>query len=140
MPRGSNYVNNNRGVSLQASKKNKTRIVECSYGAACTRKGCIYSHPPKTSKAFTQSNEPCMLYIQQKSPFQTSWTSFHAEILSFLLWQHHLHQKSYVLQVHSIDERNRHVTFLFLFRIAYDLFLPSPHRFLPFGNSSMSIL
>lgn len=71
MPRGSNYVNNNRGVSLLASKKNKTRMVECSYGAACTRKGCIYSHPPKTSKAFAQSNEPCMAYLAGICTFTT---------------------------------------------------------------------
>lgn len=76
MARGTNYLNNNKGVSLQASKKPKgSKMVECSYGAGCTRKGCIYSHPfPKTnnsdgSTSIPQSMEPCMAYLAGECSF-----------------------------------------------------------------------
>ena len=67
MPRGKNYVNNNRGVSLQAPKKGQ-RMVACIYGAGCTRGGCIYSHPrgkgtKEQGKAEIQSKEPCMSFL-----------------------------------------------------------------------------
>ena len=33
----------------------KARTVQkmpaCAYGVACTRKGCVYTHPPRPSKA-----------------------------------------------------------------------------------------
>lgn len=44
MPRGKNYVNNNRGVCLQASEKGKQSIKQCEYGSACNRSDCIYRH------------------------------------------------------------------------------------------------
>jgi len=36
-------------------KMGKARTVQkmpaCAYGVACTRKGCVYTHPPRPSKA-----------------------------------------------------------------------------------------
>lgn len=57
MPRGKNYVNQNRGMVLQGRQK----VTEpCKYGSACNRKDCIYSH----DVADTQSeNAPCMAYL-----------------------------------------------------------------------------
>eukprot|EP00566_Odontella_aurita_P019459 CAMPEP_0113600310 /NCGR_PEP_ID=MMETSP0015_2-20120614/42638_1 /TAXON_ID=2838 /ORGANISM="Odontella" /LENGTH=306 /DNA_ID=CAMNT_0000508557 /DNA_START=313 /DNA_END=1233 /DNA_ORIENTATION=+ /assembly_acc=CAM_ASM_000160 len=71
MPRGKSYVNNNRGVSLQASNKKKaSQMVACMYGAGCTRDDCIYRHPHgKSAKgagqgaAEYQSREPCMPFL-----------------------------------------------------------------------------
>ena len=87
MPRGKNYVNNNRGVFLQGSLKTnkKAPVMEtCFYGAACTRKDCIYRHDKdnnnnnnsKNPKAKTKSSssdqqqqnsnrstEPCMAFL-----------------------------------------------------------------------------
>ena len=65
MGKGANYLNNNKGVSLQASKKGKaSRMVACQYGAGCNRPGCIYSHPASTAgTTFVQSNEPCMAFL-----------------------------------------------------------------------------
>jgi hypothetical protein len=61
MPRGKNYVNNHRGVSL-AAPKNGAKMTECQYGAGCTRPDCIYSHP-KGKGEFQQSQEPCMPFL-----------------------------------------------------------------------------
>jgi len=63
MPRGKNYVNNNRGVFLKtSSKKTKSNNMEtCFYGAACTRKDCIYAHPSKRN--VEQSHDPCLAYL-----------------------------------------------------------------------------
>ena len=83
MPRGTNYVNNNKGVSLQASRKKKhatsVKMVACQYGRGCTRSDCIYSHPPKTQAdidnhyqvdpSFVQSKEPCMAYLADMCSF-----------------------------------------------------------------------
>jgi len=61
MPRGKNYVNNNRGVFLQASKKNKLKqsMRQCEYGSACNRPDCIYRHDFVEEK----SNEVCLQFL-----------------------------------------------------------------------------
>ena len=65
MGKGSNYLNNDKGVYLQASKKAKagTRMVSCQYGEGCNRPGCIYSHPTSSATIVVQSKEPCMAFL-----------------------------------------------------------------------------
>jgi len=63
MPRGKNYVNNHKGLSLAPPKKKAERMVECQFGAGCTRPDCIYRHPSKTEGTFQQSQEPCMPFL-----------------------------------------------------------------------------
>lgn len=64
MGKGANYVNNNRGVHLQANKK-KTgdNMPMCQYGAGCSRASCIYRHPARTGVPLQQSKEPCMAFL-----------------------------------------------------------------------------
>jgi hypothetical protein len=63
MPRGKNYVNNHKGVSLAAPKGTKgAKMTECQYGAGCTRPDCIYVHS-KGKGEFQQSQEPCMPFL-----------------------------------------------------------------------------
>lgn len=64
MPRGKNYVNNHKGVALAAPKGKKSeRMIECQFGAGCTRPDCIYRHPSKKEGTFQQSQEPCMSFL-----------------------------------------------------------------------------
>jgi hypothetical protein len=72
MPRGKNYVNNNRGVFLQAKKGVKVSE-KCFYGAGCTRPDCIYQHD-KSDKASQQpkSTEPCMAYLAGICSFEAA--------------------------------------------------------------------
>ena len=66
MPRGKNYVNNNKGLTMQRHKK-ETRMEKCFYGAGCTRPDCKYLHPsvlPNDEGEQTKrSREPCMPYL-----------------------------------------------------------------------------
>lgn len=59
MPRGKNYVNQNKGMNLQARQK---VTEECYYGPACVRKDCIYNHT-SVGSTFQQSSEPCLSYL-----------------------------------------------------------------------------
>mmetsp|Transcript_41033 Transcript_41033/g.98924 ORF Transcript_41033/g.98924 Transcript_41033/m.98924 type:complete len:269 (-) Transcript_41033:13-819(-) len=59
MPRGKNYVNNNRGVFLQAGKKQKQSIMQCEYGSACNRPDCIYRH----DNAVAKTDEICLQFL-----------------------------------------------------------------------------
>ena len=72
MPRGKNYVNNNRGVFLQ-SKKGAKVTEKCFYGAGCTRSDCIYQHD-RSDKASQQpkSTEPCMAYLAGICSFEAA--------------------------------------------------------------------
>lgn len=65
MPRGKNYVNNNRGVSVQASSKKAAPTMEqCFYGKGCTRTDCFYRHDgPGAAGAGEKSTEPCMPFL-----------------------------------------------------------------------------
>lgn len=65
MPRGKNYVNNNQGVFLQASKKNTQSMRQCEYGSACNRPDCIYSHDHVTAK----SDGVCLQFLAGKCAF-----------------------------------------------------------------------
>ena len=67
MPRGKNYVNNNKGLTMQRHKK-ETRMEKCFYGAGCTRPDCKYLHPSVSpnddgEQPSKQSREPCMPYL-----------------------------------------------------------------------------
>ena len=47
-----------------AMPKKVTQMPMCSYGAACTRKDCIYRHPPKAPKEqIVKSDEICKPYL-----------------------------------------------------------------------------
>ena len=62
--KGKNYVNNNRGVFLQAPKKKGGPQMEaCFFGAGCTRPGCIYRHDRAALASNPQTEEPCMAYL-----------------------------------------------------------------------------
>lgn len=65
MPRGKNYVNNNKGMTMQAPKKKGPSMEQCFYGAGCIRKDCIYRHdgPAKGDGSGDKSNEPCMPFL-----------------------------------------------------------------------------
>lgn len=74
MPRGTNYINNNKGVTLQVSRKKKhaVKMIACSYGAACTRADCIYTHPNNKGAEGVyhhQSKEPCMSFLADMCAF-----------------------------------------------------------------------
>lgn len=65
MPRGKNYVNNHKGVSLAAPRGKKAEpMTVCQYGSGCNRPDCIYRHPNgKEDGNFQQSQEPCMPFL-----------------------------------------------------------------------------
>mmetsp|Transcript_17625 Transcript_17625/g.36498 ORF Transcript_17625/g.36498 Transcript_17625/m.36498 type:complete len:248 (-) Transcript_17625:845-1588(-) len=62
MPRGKNYVNNNKGMSLQAGNKKNSSMEPCFYGAGCTRKDCIYRHDADVPDA-KKTNETCLAFL-----------------------------------------------------------------------------
>jgi hypothetical protein len=64
MPRGKNYVNQNKGMFLQAGGRQKV-TEPCKYGAACNRRDCIYSHDDVAAAAETTAaaDAPCMAYL-----------------------------------------------------------------------------
>ena len=61
MPRGKNYVNNNKGMFLAAKKG--TVMEPCFYGSGCTRPDCIYRHDGPNKKEMKKSADPCMAYL-----------------------------------------------------------------------------
>jgi len=65
MAKGANYLNNNKGVYLQASKKKKEAMPMCNYGRGCTNRFCIYRHPTghNSDASYEQSREPCMAFL-----------------------------------------------------------------------------
>jgi hypothetical protein len=65
MPRGKNYVNNNKGVTLQANVKTASKMQLCEYGAGCTRPDCIYRHEGVAKKA-----EVCLPFLAGKCTFK----------------------------------------------------------------------
>jgi Ataxin-2 C-terminal region len=72
MPRGKNYVNNNRGVTMQASAKKKAPTMEqCFYGSGCTRANCFYRHDAPAA-GVEKSNEPCMPFLAGMCTFSAS--------------------------------------------------------------------
>jgi hypothetical protein len=66
MPRGKNYVNNNKGVVLQASSKSKQSMKMCEYGPGCTRDDCVYRH-----EGNGKSEEVCLPFLAGKCTFAT---------------------------------------------------------------------
>lgn len=74
MPRGKNYVNNNKGMSLQGHKNQKSMQL-CFYGSSCRRSDCIYRHDNvqgNNNKNVKKSNEPCMPYLAGLCTFNAS--------------------------------------------------------------------
>mmetsp|Transcript_17819 Transcript_17819/g.41111 ORF Transcript_17819/g.41111 Transcript_17819/m.41111 type:complete len:244 (+) Transcript_17819:112-843(+) len=71
MPRGKNYVNNNRGVFLQASgkKKHQKSMRQCEYGSACNRPYCIYRHDADAGTV--RSDEVCLPFLAGMCAFAT---------------------------------------------------------------------
>ncbi len=67
MPRGKNYVNNNKGVSLQANAKALGSMRICEYGAGCTRPDCIYRH-----EGIVKRDEVCLPFLAGKCTFKDS--------------------------------------------------------------------
>lgn len=65
MPRGKNYVNNNKGVSLQANPKVKANMQLCEYGAGCTRPDCIYRH-----EGVGKKEDVCLPFLAGKCTFK----------------------------------------------------------------------
>jgi hypothetical protein len=63
MPRGKNYVNNNKGLALQAGKKSGVSQL-CEYGMGCTRPDCIYKH-----EAGGKSDNVCLPFLAGKCTF-----------------------------------------------------------------------
>ena len=66
MARGKNYMNNNRGVGLQAHTKKGSNQIPCQYGAGCTRPDCIYRHDTPTAASGgdgTGGGSVCLPYL-----------------------------------------------------------------------------
>lgn len=58
----------------------KAQIPECRYGAACTRKGCVYSHPKKDKKKLVEVPNPdkvCFPYVAGVCRFGRKCQDFH---------------------------------------------------------------
>ena len=71
MPRGKNYVNNQRGVHLQAKAGGKggTTMKMCEYGSGCQRPDCIYRHDePQTSSG--GKVDLCIPFLAGKCTFE----------------------------------------------------------------------
>eukprot|EP00434_Breviolum_minutum_P042719 symbB.v1.2.038038.t1/scaffold5697.1/size24457/2 len=54
--------------------KTKVQVPECRYGAACTRRDCVFKHPPKPAKSVRQSvveksDKVCFAYVAGKCAF-----------------------------------------------------------------------
>ena len=67
MPRGKNYLNNGKGMHLQAAKGEKNNMKMCEYGAGCTRPDCIYRHDGTSGK---KSDGVCVLFLAGKCSFK----------------------------------------------------------------------
>jgi hypothetical protein len=65
MARGKNYVNNNKGVALQANPKAKANMQQCEYGAGCNRPDCIYRHDGTAKK-----EDVCLPFLAGKCTFK----------------------------------------------------------------------
>ena len=48
---------------MPKSSAGKQRMPMCDFGAGCTRKGCIYRHPPKEKVAVSTSSEVCKPFL-----------------------------------------------------------------------------
>eukprot|EP00927_Polykrikos_kofoidii_P008007 TRINITY_DN13314_c0_g1_i1.p1 TRINITY_DN13314_c0_g1~~TRINITY_DN13314_c0_g1_i1.p1 ORF type:complete len:954 (+),score=143.72 TRINITY_DN13314_c0_g1_i1:136-2997(+) len=53
------------------SKAAKVQVPECRYGAACTRKDCVFRHPPKkaAAQAPAKSDKVCFAFVAGKCVF-----------------------------------------------------------------------
>ena len=59
----------------------KQQMPMCTYGLACTRKGCVYRHPPRTAaaaqKPSAESVEPCKPFIAGICQFGSRCHNYH---------------------------------------------------------------
>jgi hypothetical protein len=67
MPRGKNYVNQNKGMTLQAAPTVNMKE-QCYYGALCQRKDCIYKHDG-IAMTMKKTSDPCMAYLAGSCSF-----------------------------------------------------------------------
>ena len=64
MPRGKNYVNNDKGVVFCIATKKKPTMILCEYGSGCNRPDCIYRH-----EDIDRSEEVCLPFLVGKCTF-----------------------------------------------------------------------
>jgi hypothetical protein len=78
MPRSKNYVNQNKGMTLQAPGKEAVREV-CFFGRQCKRPDCIYMHPDgrgqgnaKQRAKSDAARPPCQAFLAEQCPHDES--------------------------------------------------------------------
>ena len=49
--------------------RNKQQMPMCQYGTSCTRKGCVYRHPPPSKARVSKSTEICVHFISGNCTF-----------------------------------------------------------------------
>jgi len=71
MPRGKNYVNNQRGVHLQPKVGDNGEPVMkmCEYGSGCQRPDCIYRHD-ESRRSSNAQNDVCIPFLAGKCTFE----------------------------------------------------------------------
>jgi len=73
MPRGKNYVNNNKGVCLVANSKARASMILCEYGLGCTRADCIYRHDygdAEDGTSNSRKDEICLPFLAGTCTFR----------------------------------------------------------------------
>mmetsp|Transcript_46762 Transcript_46762/g.122804 ORF Transcript_46762/g.122804 Transcript_46762/m.122804 type:complete len:456 (-) Transcript_46762:389-1756(-) len=65
-----------RGPTVAGHGAKGTKMPLCTYGAGCTRKGCIYRHPPK-AKAAADPEEVCKPFLAGACQFGARCRNFH---------------------------------------------------------------
>eukprot|EP00439_Symbiodinium_sp_Y106_P048266 s3519_g6.t1 len=64
-----------RRVGAMGRGKAKIQVPDCRYGAACTRRDCVFKHPPKPAKSVRQSapseksDKVCFAFVAGKCAF-----------------------------------------------------------------------
>ncbi|CAE7526318.1 unnamed protein product [Symbiodinium pilosum] len=43
--------------------KAKIQVPDCRYGAACTRRDCVFKHPPKPAKSSASRTSWCRVHM-----------------------------------------------------------------------------
>ena len=65
-----------KAAIVAGAAKKGVRMPICDYGAACTRKGCVYRHPPKTA-APPEAEEVCKPFLAGSCQFGSCCRNFH---------------------------------------------------------------
>ena len=70
---GSKVECSSPGGGRMGRGKAKVQIPDCRYGAACTRRDCVYKHPPKPAKSaarpIEKSDKICFAFVAGKCAF-----------------------------------------------------------------------